>query len=83
MSQVVPIKTFRKNLSHFADLVDQGDTIIVIRRSIPVFKVIPVKTIEADDQWEELIDFTDHGKKKGIRAQKLLKIMKTFVKKHG
>lgn len=83
MSKIVSIKEFRNNLSYFADMVDQGDTVIVIRRSVPVFKITPVESIEADDKWEELIDFTDGGKKKGISAKKLLKKMLDFEKDHG
>ncbi len=83
MSKVVPIKEFRQNLAHFTDLVGQGETFIVIRRSVPAFKVVPIKAIEAEDQWEEMVDFTDHGKKKGIPAKQLLKIMENFEKNHG
>lgn len=83
MSKVVSIKEFRNNLSYFADMVDQGDTVIVIRRSVPAFKITPVESIEADDKWEELVDFTNGGKKKGISAKKLLKKMLDFEKNHG
>lgn len=82
MSKIIAIKEFRKNLSSFADLVSQGQTIIVIRRSEPAFKVIPIENLEGEDQWQELIDFTDGGKKKGIQANKLVKFMEDFEKKH-
>ena len=80
MTKVIPIKEFRKNLSHFADIVEDGGIIVVIRHSQPAFKVIPVNQ---EEKWEELIDFTAGGKKKGIPARKLLTEMKKFMKKHG
>lgn len=83
MSKIISIKEFRENLSHFADLIDQGDTLVVIRHSIPAFKVTPVEEVETEDRWEELIDFTEGGKKQGISAKKLLKAMTNFKKKHG
>ncbi len=82
MSKIVPIKDFRKNLAHFADLAEQGVEIIVIRRSKPAFKVIPLAKDEEDVQWETLIDFTEEYPG-GIPAEKLLKILQDFQKKHG
>ncbi len=83
MSQVVSIKQLRQNLAHFTDLVANGESIIVIRRSVPAFKIIPIDKIETDDKWETLIDFTDNGKKKGIPAKNLLKTMQDFEKKYS
>lgn len=83
MSKIVPIKEFRKNLAYFADLAQQGDSIIVIRRSAPVFKVVPIEHLEVEDKWENEIDFTEGEKKKGIPAKKLLEAMEEFEKKHG
>ncbi|KKP37339.1 hypothetical protein A2483_02105 [Candidatus Peregrinibacteria bacterium RIFOXYC2_FULL_33_13] len=82
MSKIIPIKEFRKNLSHYTDFVQQGNTLIVIRRSKPAFKIIPLTEDEKEGKWKTLIDFTEDYPD-GIPAEILLKKIEKFEKKHG
>ncbi len=68
MTKLIPIKEFRKNLAHYADLAEKGITVVVIRRSEPSFKIVSL-----EEEWEDFIDFTEGGKKRGIPAGALLK----------
>lgn len=85
MTKLIPIKEFRKNLAHYADLAEKGMTIVVIRRSEPSFKVIPLHEDPrgSDREWADCIDFTEGGKKRGIPARQLLKKIQEFEKKYG
>lgn len=71
----IPIKNFRENLAKIADQVEEnGVSFLIIRNSKPSFLVIP---IDEDDDigWETVIDFTEGGKKEGLRAEDALKIL--------
>lgn len=41
--QIIPIKNFRINLTEYAELATNGQTFVVVKRSKPIFKVIPIK----------------------------------------
>ena len=88
MSIIIGIKDFRKSLATIADEVMKGKTYTVMRRSKPAFTVKPYEIEEVDEKinepgWTSLIDFTERGKKKGIDAKELLRIMENFEKKYG
>ena len=86
MSTLISIKDFRASLSDVADAVLQGESFLVMRRSMPAFKVEPFNTKEETfnmDGWKTALDFTEKGKKKGISAKKMLEAMKKFEKQYG
>ncbi|MBI5412344.1 hypothetical protein HZA43_04205 [Candidatus Peregrinibacteria bacterium] len=87
MSTLISIKDLRTSLSSVADAVAQGESFLVMRHSRPAFKVEPLKEEEEETMdmygWKTIVDFTEGGKKKGIAAKKLLKIMREFEKKYG
>jgi len=39
--KTIPITDFRKNTSSFIDMVEHGETLIIIRRGKPVAEIIP------------------------------------------
>ena len=57
-------------MAKYAREVHAGKTLVVVKRSRPLFKISPV-----DDQWEEIIDFTKI-RKGGIPAGELLSLLK-------
>lgn len=86
MSTLISIKDFRQSLAAVADAVLKGETFTVMRRSRPAFTVKPFNKDEEgmeEPGWKTAIDFTEGGKKKGMPADELLKIMKEFEKKYG
>lgn len=87
MNTLIGIKDFRQSLAEIADSVAKGASFLVMRRSKPAFLVKPFEQEEVDEKldlpgWNTIIDFTEGGKKKGISAKKLYKVMKKFIEKN-
>lgn len=68
MKNIIGLKEFRQNASHYAEKANLGETFIVFIRSRPVFKIGPI----TDGDWEEVIDFTKI-QKGGVNVKQLLK----------
>lgn len=62
----VGLKEFREEVGKYEKKIQRGESIVVYRRSTPLFKIVPI-----DEQWEEVIDFT-HLKKGGVNIDELL-----------
>lgn len=75
MNKNISIKNFRNNMANIADSVEEGTSYVVIRRSQPSFKVVPMTSTE-DEQWETVVDFTEGGKVKGEKIEDVLKLLK-------
>ena len=73
----VGLKELRQNMETYIKRVNDGESITVLRRSTPLFKITPVETEEA--QWETVIDFTKETGR-GVPIDELLSAMK---KMHG
>lgn len=69
MKKHIGLKEFRADISTVTRQVKKGESFVVYRHSTPLFRVTP---IDADDQWEEMIDFTSF-RKGGVRIEDLLK----------
>ncbi|NOS67387.1 MAG: hypothetical protein HOO67_03410 [Candidatus Peribacteraceae bacterium] len=76
MPKDISIKELRQNLSDIADQVEQGETFRVIRRSKPSFILMNIDVDTAEQGWETVVDFTDGGKRRGMPAKDVLKIIK-------
>ncbi len=68
MKSIINLKEFRIHATRYAERVKRGETFLVMKRSVPLFKVSPL----GDDLWEEVIDFTEI-KRGGIDIKDLLK----------
>jgi len=67
MQSLVALKEFRQDVEKFASRVAKGGTLIITKRSRPLFRIGPVD----DGTWEEVVDFTKF-KRGGIRVEDLL-----------
>ncbi|MDR2063207.1 MAG: type II toxin-antitoxin system prevent-host-death family antitoxin [Candidatus Nomurabacteria bacterium] len=54
-TNIISLKDFRNNVQKYADMVEDGDTFVVMKRSEPIFKVVSPR-----EEWEE-IDLTDEN----------------------
>lgn len=54
LSNTISVKELRSNLQDYVEAVDKGRSFTVIRRSKPVFKLMPIE----EDRWETVVDFT-------------------------
>jgi prevent-host-death family protein len=66
---IVGLKELRENIDTYIDAVEKGKSFVVVRKSKPVFKISSPK--EADELWEQIIDFTKI-KRGGINISQLL-----------
>ena len=76
MPKDISIKELRENLSKVADRAESGETFRVIRRSKPAFFIMNIDLDTSEEGWETVVDFTDGGKRRGMPAKDVLKIIK-------
>jgi prevent-host-death family protein len=69
MDKFIGLKELRENVEKYAKRVKKGESIIVLRRSVPLFKISPVE--EKGEEWEEVIDFTKI-KRGGVDIKEIL-----------
>lgn len=72
MNQIIGVKELRENLSVYTDQVQAGKSFTIVRRSKPLFKMVPVTDEDDEGQWERVADFTTI-RRGGIDAKELLK----------
>ena len=66
---IVGLKELRENIDTYINAVEKGKSFVVVRKSKPVFKISSLQ--EADELWEQIIDFTKI-KKGGIAINQLI-----------
>ena len=66
--EIIGVKELRQNLDQYIAQIAKGKSFMVIRRSKPVFNIIP---IDAENNWEEAADFTKI-KKGGVKIEEIL-----------
>lgn len=69
MKNIIGLKELRENMENWINQIQKGKSFMVIRKSRPVFKIVPPET---EEQWETVIDFTMLNKN-GISADKILR----------
>lgn len=70
MKNLIPLKSFRQNMAIYAERVAQGESLIIMKRSKPIFRVQAVE----EEGWETVVDLSKQ-KGGGIQASELLKIL--------
>lgn len=76
MDHIIGLKELREDVSKFERRIKRGDSFIVMRRSKPLFRIVPTGE---EDGWETVIDFTKF-QKGGIPAKELLRRLKSLEK---
>lgn len=66
---IVGLKELRGNIDIYASKVKRGGSFIVVRKSKPLFKIVP---LDLENQWETMADFTEINKD-GVAAKEILK----------
>lgn len=75
MKNLIGLKELRKNANIYISEVQKGKSFIVMRRSKPIFKLVPPD--DAGGMWETVADFTEFYKN-GIPARLLLKKIRSL-----
>ncbi len=65
---IIGLKELRGNVQKYILRVENGESLIVVRRSLPIFKISPP---ESEELWEEVVDFTKI-KKGGVELKDIL-----------
>lgn len=69
---MVGLKELREHMDSYISEVDKGKSFLVMRKSKPLFKIVPP---ELEEQWEMVADFTKlHSK--GVDAREVLKTLR-------
>ncbi len=69
MEKFIGLKELRQNMDKYVKRVKEGENLIVMRRSKPLFRISPVENEE--ENWEEVVDFTKI-KKGGVDIKDIL-----------
>ena len=70
--KIIGLKELRENTENYISAVGKGKSFIVVRRSKPIFKVVPVDEWGDEGTWETIIDFT-RIRKGGVLLDELIK----------
>ena len=66
MEQIIGLKELRENLEKYIQDTRKGNTLLVLRRSRPLFRITPL-----EEEWEEVVDFTKI-RKGGVKIEEIL-----------
>ena len=67
--KTVGLKELRENMEKYISRVDKGESITVLRRNRPIFRLSPVD--EEEMGWETIIDFTEINPR-GVSGKEIL-----------
>ena len=70
--QILGLKELRENMQKYASRVEKGESFVVVKKSKPVFKLVPP---ELEEEWATVIDFTKINKN-GVDARKVLRALR-------
>jgi len=73
-NQIIGLKDLRLNTSKYINRLNKGESFTVVKRSKPVFKVIPFDE-DDDSLWETVVDFTKINPR-GVPIADVLKSLK-------
>ncbi|HEY4495935.1 MAG TPA: type II toxin-antitoxin system prevent-host-death family antitoxin [Candidatus Paceibacterota bacterium] len=77
LEKIIGLKDLRLNAKNYIDAASRGQSFIVVNRSQPIFKVVPVDEWGDEGIWEKIIDFTKI-KKGGVPMSKVLAALRSM-----
>ncbi|KKQ78232.1 MAG: hypothetical protein A3A96_00910 [Candidatus Zambryskibacteria bacterium RIFCSPLOWO2_01_FULL_39_39] len=80
-NQIIGLKELRLNIQKYINRLNKGESFTVVKRSKPVFKVIPFDE-DDDSLWETVVDFTKINKR-GVSIANVLKSLKKLNEQVG
>ena len=82
MSNIIGLKDLRENTEKYISAVGKGKSFTVVRRSRPVFRLLPVDENQDEGAWETVLDLS-RGKNASITAGELLRMIKKSNVRQG
>jgi prevent-host-death family protein len=74
-TNIIGLKDLRLHADKYINAIARGKSFTVVRRSKPIFNIIPVDEWGDEGKWETVVDFTKF-KKGGVKAEELLASLK-------
>ena len=71
LQKIIGLRELREDTDTYIKAVKAGKSFTVVRKSTPVFKIVPVDVWGDEGEWESVIDFTKI-KSNGIKVDDLL-----------
>jgi len=68
MENIIGLREFREKTQAAITKIKKGESLVVLKRSKPLFRVVP---LDYDEQWEKVVDFTT-AKKGGVDIKDVL-----------
>jgi len=81
MNAIIGLKELRQNTAHYIKETKRGKSFLVLQRSRPIFRVVPVDEWGDEGTWETIIDFTKI-KKGGVPTDEILKAIDRVQRKN-
>lgn len=78
---VIGFKELRVNSKKYLSKVQKGESFVVMQRSKPVFKMVPVDEWGDEGTWDRIVDFREINPR-GIQISEALKSLKR-LRKHN
>jgi antitoxin (DNA-binding transcriptional repressor) of toxin-antitoxin stability system len=72
---IIGLKVLRENMGVYADRVEKGESFLVMRKSAPLFKIVPVDEWGDEGVWKTIVDFTKI-RKNGVSSDEVLSALK-------
>ena len=66
---ILGLRELRENMQKYTSRVEKGESFVVVKKSKPVFKLVPP---ELEEEWETVADFTKINKN-GVDAKRVLR----------
>lgn len=79
MPSIIGLKELRQNADKYISALGKGKTFTVVRRSKPIFKMVPVDEWGDEGTWETVADFREE-KDGGIEMKKFAKLLRHSVR---
>ena len=78
-TSIIGFKDLRLNADKYINAIARGKSFTVVRRSKPIFNIIPVDEWGDEGKWKTVVDFTKF-RKGGVRAEEVLASLKRLEK---
>jgi len=77
-TKIIGFKELRQNADKYINAVAKGKSFTVIRRSRPIFKIMPVDEWGDEGSWETVIDFRGE-KNGGVEMSKFTRLLENSL----
>lgn len=80
-TNIIGLRELRENTEEYIDEIEKGKSFIVVKRSRPIFKIVPMDVWGDEGLWESIADFREISSK-GIAAPDILKSLRKLNGSH-